>query len=82
MAENTEHVINLAILSLSIKQGNSGRVTVTQADWIMSLDLSFPERFFQSPRCTRESLWPCAYEWKARSDFSLYLSSFTGLSHL
>ena len=36
-------------ISLSTKQGNSGRIAVTWADWIMSLEFSFPVRFFNVP---------------------------------
>ena len=34
-------------ISLSTKQGNSGRLAVTQADWIMSLVFRFQVRFFK-----------------------------------
>ena len=36
-------------ICLSTKQGNSGRLAVTQADWIMSLVFRFQERFFKVP---------------------------------
>ena len=56
MAETTKHVINncQAMImdfcnSLSTKQGNSGRLAVTQTDWIMSLVFRFQERFFKVP---------------------------------
>ena len=36
-------------ISLSTKQGNSGRIAVTRADWIMSLEFSFPVTLFKVP---------------------------------
>ena len=36
-------------ISLSTKQGNSGRIAVTQVDWIMSLVFRFSSEVFQSP---------------------------------
>ena len=57
VAETTEHVINNwqamimdFCISLSTKQGNSGRIAVTQVDWIMSLVFRFSSEVFQSPR--------------------------------
>ena len=43
-------------ISLSSKQGNSGRITVAQADWIMSLVFRFPERVFKGPDESNTSL--------------------------
>ena len=48
-------------ISLSTKQGNSGRVAVTHADWIMSLVFRVQERFFKVPDDNIDPLKPHFY---------------------